>query len=298
MRKICFFLVSIVFLFFDIVNAREVLIFERTSENRYGIPERFDLGNRQIEHAMMTPYVEASKKVYDFAEIFDDEENQKLEELAQKISNQKKYGIVVVTIPDLDSRSPREYADDFYDYNDFQNDGILLLISLGSRDVYISTSGYGQILFDNSRVNSMIEEITPDLSSKDYYEAVNLFLEEVEDYFDHGPSKSMRRCEIINSRGDYTCKRQVPIFWILLSSILISLVVTWLCTRKYKKIILADDADSYLKKEELELGKKIDTFVSTSTSRIRLSSNSSISGGGSSHHGSSGGSHGGGGGKF
>ncbi len=298
MKKIGIFLITILLVLTESVHASEIVTFERTSENRYGIPERFNLGDKQIEHAMITPYVDSSKKVYDFAELFQEEENIKLEEYAQKISKQENYGIVIVTIPDLDSRTPREYADDFYDYNDFSKDGILLLISLGSRDVYISTSGYGQILFDNSRVDSMIEEITPDLSNQDYYDAVHLFLRETENYFDRGPSKSMSRCEIINSYGDYTCKKKVPVFWIIPISTLISLLVTWLCTKKYKKIMLADDADTYLMKEELELGKKVDTFLHTSTARIRISSNSSSGGGGSSHHGSSGASHGGGGGKF
>ena len=161
--------------------------------------------------------------------------------------------------------------------------------------MYIVTSGYGQILFDQSRTDSMIDTITPSLSSGEYFEAMNLFLEEIQEASEKGPSKSMQSCEIINSLGDYRCKKQVPIIWIVPISFLISLIVTWLCTRKYKKILLADDADSYLKKEELKLGGKVDSFMYTSTARVRLSSGSSSGGG---HHGSSGASHGGSGGKF
>lgn len=295
MKKLSMLVLSVFLLFSGVINAKTIETKERTEENRYGIPERFELGETQKNHALMTYYVDSSTKVYDFTSLLSVEEEQELQEKIQNNFKNEDYDVVIITIPDLDSRSPREYAEDFYDYNEFNPNGILLLISLQSRDVYIVTSGYGQILFDQSRTDSMIDTITPSLSSGEYFEAMNLFLEEIQEASEKGPSKSMQSCEIINSLGDYRCKKQVPIIWIVPISFLISLIVTWLCTRKYKKILLADDADSYLKKEELKLGGKVDSFMYTSTARVRLSSGSSSGGG---HHGSSGASHGGSGGKF
>ena len=75
MKKIGIFLITILLVLTESVHASEIVTFERTSENRYGIPERFNLGDKQIEHAMITPYVDSSKKVYDFAELFQEEEN-------------------------------------------------------------------------------------------------------------------------------------------------------------------------------------------------------------------------------
>lgn len=295
MKKLSMLVLFMFLLFSGVTNAKTIETKERTEENRYGIPERFELGETQKNRALMTYYVDSSTKVYDFTSLLSVEEEQELQEKIQNNFKNEDYDVVIITIPDLDSRSPREYAEDFYDYNEFNPNGILLLISLQSRDVYIVTSGYGQILFDQSRTDSMIDTITPSLSSGEYFEAMNLFLEEIQEASEKGPSKSMQSCEIINSLGDYRCKKQVPIIWIVPISFLISLIVTWLCTRKYKKILLADDADSYLKKEELKIGGKVDSFMYTSTARVRLSSGSSSGGG---HHGSSGASHGGSGGKF
>jgi len=295
MKKLIILLLSIFLVFPGVVDAENVETKERTEENRYGIPKRFEAGEKQIKRALMTYYVDSNIKVYDFAPLLSESEGQELQKKIKNNFGKEDYDVVIVTISDLDSRSPREYAEDFYDYNDFNLNGILLLISLQSRDVYIATSGYGQILFDQSRTEKMIDIITPSLSNQEYFDAMDLFLEEVKKAKEKGPSKAMKNCEIINSYGDYRCKKQVPIVFILPISFLISFIVTWLCARKYKKILLADDADNYLKKEELKLGGKTDTFMYTSTSRIRLSSSTS---GGGGHHGSSGASHGGSGGKF
>ena len=296
MKKLSILLFSIFLLFSGSVDAKDFEVKTRTEENRYGIPKRFETGEKQISHALMTPYIDEMLKVYDGASLLSVQEEQDLREEIQNKFQKEDYDVVIVTVPDLDSRSPQAYAEDFYDYNDFNPNGILLLISLESRDVYIVTSGYGQILFDQSRTEKMIDIITPSLSSQKYLEAMELFLNEVETFSKKGPSSSMKSCEIINSYGDYRCKKQVPVLWIVPISFLVSFVVTYLCARKYKKILLAEDADSYLEKEQLKLGGKIDSFMYSSTSRVRLSTSTSGSGGG--HHGSSGASHGGSGGKF
>lgn len=296
MKKIWILLLLPFFIFAGFANALEIKTVERTEENRYGIPSRFELNDNRIRQAIMTPYINSSEKIYDFAGLLSEEKWKEFHIQAKQTSKEKNYEIVVVTISNLDSRSPREYADDFYDYNDFAIDGILLLISLESRDVYISTSGKGQILFDNQRVNTIIQSITPSLSIGNYEKGVEKFLEQVNEYATTGPSKRMTHCRIVNSMGDYVCKKSVPILWIFLTSTVISLIVTFLTVKKYKKIVLASDADTYLKRKDQKLGAKIDKFLHTSTSRIRITSNSSN--GSSSHHSSSGSSHGGGGGKF
>jgi len=215
MKKLSILSLSIFLLFLGVVNAKNIETENRTEENRYGIPERFEVGEIQKRHALMTPYVDANLKVYDFASLLSIEEEQKLhEEMESKFKNED-YDVVIVTIPNVDSGFPKEYAEDFYDYNDFKSDGIILLISLESRDIYIATSGYGQILFDQSRTEHMVDKITPSLSNGEYLKAMRLFLEEVESASKKGPSKAMKSCEIINSYGDYRCKKQVPIFWIL-----------------------------------------------------------------------------------
>lgn len=298
MKKILTVCICFILLFCGSVFASEIETFERNSSNRYGIPKRFEMGQKQIDAALKTPYVNSEELVYDFAELFTLEETEKLKETAQKISKKENYKIVIVTVPNLGRKSPMAYADDFFDYNDFGKDGILLLISIGSRDVYISTSGEGQLLFDNDRVENAIDYITPSLSSGFYGTGARKFLSTVENAFKNGISDKMSLCTIVDDLGNYTCKKPLPITFIILGSVVVSFLTVFFMTKKYKRIKKATDAQNYLNREEKDLYENQDTLINTRTTRTYISSSSSGSGGGSSHSGSSGASHGGGGGKF
>lgn len=298
MKKILTICLCFFFLFCGSVCASEIETYERNSSNRYGIPERFETGQKQINAALKTPYVNSKELVYDFATLFTDDEIEHLKEKTHEISLKEKYSIVIVTVFSLGTKTPMEYADDFFDYNDFGKDGILLLISIGSRDVYISTSGEGQLLFDNDRVENAISQITPSLSNGFYGTGASKFLTLVDRAFEKGISDKMSLCTINDDLGNYTCKKPLPLIFIILGSILVSFLTTFFITKKYKRIKMAKDAQTYLSRDEKDFYEKKDTLINTRTTRTYISSSSSGSSGGSSHSGSSGGSHGGGGGKF
>lgn len=67
---------------------------------------------------------------------------EKLEEISQRQQNE----VAIVTVNSLDGKTAQAYADDYYDYNGYgygeNDDGILLLISMGERKWAISTYGY------------------------------------------------------------------------------------------------------------------------------------------------------------
>lgn len=294
-------LISLIILFLSLVtlpvHAQDITTYERNENNRYGIKESIELNSTTKYHALKIPYIDSSIYVYDFANLLTDSEITFLQNTIKNLDNKDDYGIVIVTTNNVNNLSTQEYADDFYDYNNFSQSGILLLIDMENREVYISTTYYGQIIFDNDRVEDILDVITPKLSNANYYNACSFFLEMVESYIEKGPSASMKNCEITNSYGDYTCPKMLPIPFIILFSIFLSSIVTFLITRKYKKIILAKDADYYLKKGNITLGNKIDKFVNTHTTRTYINTSSSSSSGGS-HHSSSGSLHGGGGRSF
>jgi len=296
-KLICLIILCISLIIFP-VHAQDIITYERNDSNRFGIKESIDLNSTTKYHALKIPYVDSDILVYDFADLLSDTEITALQNTIENLNSKEDYGIVIVTTNNVNGLSTQDYADDFYDYNDFPQSGILLLIDMQNREVYISTTYYGQIIFDNSRVDDILDVITPKLSNADYYGATSSFLEMVESYIDDGPSYSMKNCEITNSYGDYTCPKMLPILHILLFSILGSLLITFLITRKYKKIRLAKDADHYLKKGNIVLGNKVDTFIDSHTTKVYIDRSSSSSSGGGSHHSSSGSSHGGGGRSF
>lgn len=102
--------------------------------------------------------------------LTDSEESALLSKLANISSNQQ-MDIVIVTVNDLDGETPRDYADDFYDFNCYAEDGVLLLISMENSDWYISTSGYGITAVTDAGREYMAEQFVDDLGDGDYYDA-------------------------------------------------------------------------------------------------------------------------------
>ena len=120
-----------------------------------------------------------AQSVYDGAGLFTQTQTNRLEAKAEEILDDHNFNVVIVTTDSLDGKSPKKYADDFYDYtaNLKGTDGILFLVSMEDRDWYISTSGNGKKAISNARIDDIADDCVPYLSSGDYGRAFWEFLE-------------------------------------------------------------------------------------------------------------------------
>lgn len=119
-------------------------------------------------------------RVIDDADLLMGTEEMHLLAKFDEIADTEQFDVIVATVNTLEGKSPQEYADDLYDYNDFglgdQKDGIVLLVSMEDRDVYISTTGRGMDIFgDGIWDDSILNRILPYLSDGRYYEAFELY---------------------------------------------------------------------------------------------------------------------------
>lgn len=81
--------------------------------------------------------------------------------------------MAIVTVNSLDGKTAQAYADDYYDYNGYgygeNDDGILLLISMGERKWAISTYGYCHLTaFTDAGISYISNEFQRKLSSGKY----------------------------------------------------------------------------------------------------------------------------------
>lgn len=133
--------------------------------------------------ATSSVYAAITPKVYDKASLFTKSEREALEGKARKMSEELKLDTVIVTIDDNEGKTSRAYADDFYDNNGFgygQNaDGILLLINMEDREVYISTCGIAIKYFTDERIESILDTVYTDLADGNFGAAADSFLYEV-----------------------------------------------------------------------------------------------------------------------
>ena len=86
-----------------------------------------------------------TERLADFADLLDDGQEEELEAKLDQVSEDYGCDVVVVTEEALDGAVPQDYADDFFDYNDYgmgeDKSGILFLITMSERKWCISTHG-------------------------------------------------------------------------------------------------------------------------------------------------------------
>lgn len=128
--------------------------------------------------------------VVDDAKLLSQDEVQKLREDIEKFRDKYNMDAVIVTSKDLEGKSTMDYADDYYDYNGYglgdNKSGILLLIDMNDRKIWISTSGDAIEYFTDNRIDSIISDISKYLSDGEYFDACNIFLNNIQYYIDSG----------------------------------------------------------------------------------------------------------------
>ena len=120
----------------------------------------------------------------DNADLLTDNQESELLSKLERIRKEYDMDVVVVTTDDLDGETPRNYADDFYDYNGYADDGILLLISMEDSDWYISTSGFGITAVTDAGRKYMADQFTDDLSKENYCDAFITYADFCDDFIE------------------------------------------------------------------------------------------------------------------
>lgn len=262
------------------------------------------------------------QKVYDEAGLFSQNEEEALQAKAFELSEKIKLDTVILTIQDNKGKSSRAYADDFYDENGFGYgegyDGLILLINMADREVYISTCGKAVEYFTDARIESILDKVYIYLSEENYSLGAEAFLTEVEYYFQKGlPSNQYTYDEVTgtsnkgnlgvsqNQGSDVYKPQKSNLASKLLIFLLISFGVGGISVGIMainNKGRVSTSQSTYLDRNSFKLINSQDRHVNTRVTFVYINteSKSSTSKAGRStvHKSSSGRSHGGGGRKF
>lgn len=198
------------------------------------------------------------------------------------------YGVFVaiLTVDNLDGKTSRAYADDFYDnnyYRDYPN-GVLFLIAMETREWHISTCGTAIDLLTDDELDGIFYRMADHLSDNQFYDAFAVYLDLIPQYLQEAPQTEP-------GFGDFVR--------ILLISLLIGAaaggVTIWVMRSQMNTAKAQHSAGNYLIDGSFQLKKHLDIFLYSKVSRTRKAQSSS---GSSSHRSSGGVSHGGRGGRF
>ena len=196
------------------------------------------------------------------------------------------------------------YADDYYDYNGYgygeDRDGIILVVAMNTRDLYISTCGFGITAFTDYGIDTLLDDVKGYFSDGDYYGGFCSFISEADEYITAAKNGSPYD---INDGDYYYGSERSGFFnftWLMASLIMglvCALIIVGTMKAQLKTVRPALAAGSYVRKDSIKVKSERDIYLYRNVSRTEIVRESS-SGGSRTHVSSSGTTHGGGGTKF
>lgn len=235
----------------------------------------------------------SSQNVIDEMGFLSEKEIVYLQSEIEEIQDNFLMDVVIVITDDTEGKTSMVFADDYFDYNGFgignDHDGILLLVNMDARELWISTTGSQTINQYESSIDVMIDQITPYLSNGQYYEAGLELIRNIESIEENGNMPVVQKT-FLTKVGDMV-KSPIP----YIAGILLASIATGIITLSSKGKVTVTNR-TYEAPGSFKLERQTDRFIRENIHRVKIETKSSSGGG--SHTGSSGRSHGGGGGRF
>ena len=256
--------------------------------------------NGEVYQSSVPGVVVATPYVNDYADLLSDSEELELNKKLLAYKNRYGLDAVIVTTNSTNGMYISDYADDFYDYNGYGQDGIILVLDMSERDWWFSTKGKGITYFTDYGIDTIIDDMLDDLKDCRYYKAFDTFADDVEYFTQKG---------IEGSVIDYTpSKATFGIDNIAISAVigLVGALITMgILKGQMRSVSRQYMAHNYVVSNSFMLTGASDLFVNRHVTRSRRPEPTRSSGGGggysggsSTHTSSSGSSHGGHGGRF
>lgn len=124
-------------------------------------------------------------RIVDNGNILSDYDEDRLYGKLKNFSEMYNMDIVEVTVDNLEGKTAQEYADDFYDNNNYgygnNKDGILFLICVNEQKWAISTCGKGIQVFNDNKLDELSNDFQLYLSCSEYFETFAKFADSCKD---------------------------------------------------------------------------------------------------------------------
>lgn len=205
--------------------------------------------------------------VYDKAGLLSSYEEAELESTLEKISHANNVQIVVATVNSTDGYGINYYVNDFYDSMDLgygdSRDGILLLVSMGTREYRILSNGAAADVITTDAIDDISDAIEPYLSDGDYAGAFDEYADKCDSYY------------------NFHIKDYLVVS--LIFGAIIGVVVAFILKAQLKSVKKRYTAREYIKNGSMNIHRTADIFLYSTVSRTprpkNTSSSSSSSGG-------------------
>ena len=257
------------FLSFQLNCFASVKTYNRTNENLL-IPGDVAVTQDNIEDILKTPAVSSSEKIYDYADLYTNEEEEKLFARLKAYIDNSDIDACIVTTKNLNGFLIKDYAYNFYDYNDFKSDGIVFVIYIGSNEpqIFMGNSGdsKGKVfsIYTQVKVNQILKYVYTDIKNKQYYKATDDYIKILQGFFDISRDGDYR----VNNTGEVV--KVIP--WIAIGVLSITLTITIIILlfyqlKRYNKVVYTDELESKIDVSTLMVKTEMDDLVDTIISK-------------------------------
>ncbi len=248
------------------------------------ISESASNGDTPNEVEITTEFVPVERTlplVVDNADVLTADEETKLETKVSQLSEEYKSEVAILTVADLEDKTPEAYADDYYDYNGYGygegKDGVLVLFKPGEdgeRKLHITTHGTAIKEFSDSTIDDILYAMKDLLVAEDYYSAFNLYADKCDEAL-----------------------KPATVHWVwipicLAIGFVLSLIISKIVASSLRPVRKQQNATNYVRKGSMVVTNGQDIFMYRNVSRTEISRDDDDT---STHTSSSGETHGGGG---
>lgn len=212
-------------------------------------------------------------RVYDYADIFTNEEEALLEPMLRTTSDDNGADVIIYTIEHTDGSDLDIYTKQVAYNSGFSKNVVILMVNMDSshREVLLQAYDTSEEYINHKRKQHITDKMVPDMKEGDYYDAMLLFNKKVNYFFDH------KKPVVTGSQ-----------LAIELGAALVLALIVVLCM-----VLGAGDkntttCNTYLDASTSKVLAKRDTYTHTTTTRTKIERNNSSSGGGGKGGGSAG----------
>ncbi len=226
----------------------------RTNDN-LRVPNKTMVTQDKINDIMSTPSVSAKEKIYDFADLLTDAQEEEIYKAVMDYNKKSGYDVAIVTTNNIGNKEMKIYADDFYQYNDFGNDGLVFVIKKTDKtSIYMSAKSFDEEseifqIYNNSRVQETLKYIYENnIRNGDYYTACVNYVKILDGLYNNFGSGNYR----VSSNGEVI--KNIPWIAIITLSLTLTFIVVIVIVTKFntsKKNELSDNVGKCVDKTTL-----------------------------------------------
>lgn len=245
-------------------------------------------------------------QVYDGAGLLSETEIGTLTDTVDALEEKTGWDVMIVTVDDPAVSSVRTYAEEMFDKLTKKDDGIIYLLDMNGRELYLATAGEAIHYMTDARIDEAIADAVSYAGDGAYAYALNVMVTDTMDFYEAGIPENHGVYD--EEDGSYTYYHEKPErslkFGEIMGAVIIAaaaaVIFCLVIIGKYRLKFGRYHYDIYAN-SSVELSRKEDRLINQFVTRRRIPKSPPPSGGGGTstvHHGAGGRSFGGGGGKF